>query len=70
MLSQQQDFWRYATSIKHADAASLTQLLLDVFEWAGIDVKKKLVGFCADGAGVNIGRVGGVAVCLAREVKK
>ena len=39
-----------------------------MFEWADIDVKKKLVGFCADGASVNMGRVGGVAVRLAREV--
>ena len=54
--------------VKHADAAGLMQLLLDVFEWAGIDAKKKVVGFCADGASVNMGRVGVVAVRLAREV--
>ena len=39
-----------------------------MFEWADIDVKKKLVGFCADGASVNMGRTGGVAVRLAREI--
>ena len=54
--------------VKHADAAGLTELLLAVFEWANIDVKKKLVGFCADGANVNLGRAGGVAVRLAREI--
>ena len=54
--------------VKQADAAGLTQLLLAVFEWADIDVKKKLVGFCADGVSVNMGRTGGVAVRLAREI--
>ena len=58
-------------AIRDVKHAGLMQLLLDVFfEWADIDVKKKLVGFCADWASVNIGRVGGVAVRLAREVKK
>ena len=57
-------------AIRDVKHAGLTQLLLDVFEWVGIAVKKKLVGFCADGASVNRGKVGGVAVRLAREVNK
>ena len=38
-----------------------------MFEWADIDVKK-LVLFCVDGANVNLGTAGGLAVRLAREI--
>jgi len=45
-----------------------TELLLVVFEWVDIDVMKKLVGFCVDGDNVDLGKAGGVAVWLAREI--
>ncbi|XP_071947384.1 zinc finger protein 862-like [Antedon mediterranea] len=55
-------------NIKYAHAEGLTELLLDVMKCAGIDPKKQLVGYCADGASVNMGRVNGVAARLKRDV--
>ena len=49
--------------VKHDHAIGLTELLLNILENSGIDSNKKLVqvGYCADGASVNMGCTDGVA---------
>ena len=39
-------------------------MLIHVLESAEVDIRKKLVWFCADSASVNLGRIGGVAALL------
>lgn len=55
-------------NVSHAHAVGLTELLLGVLEDVGITASKQLVGFCADGASVNMGRIGGVAALLTNNI--
>ena len=49
-------------------AKGLTKQLITSFSDVGVDLKTRLVGFCADGASVNMGTVGGVAALLSKDI--
>jgi len=54
--------------VHNSTAQGLKDTLIKVFDEFGIDYKKKLIGFMADGASVNMGARGGLAGLLREDM--
>ncbi|XP_037828362.1 uncharacterized protein LOC119616162 isoform X2 [Lucilia sericata] len=61
------DFFYGLLTVEHADANSLYQLIVNHFNKNGVNYKKNMIGFAADGAAVMTGRNKSVAQLLKNE---